>query len=177
MNCEQENNQVERSMYIDDNEHGEGRNDAAENPIALVLSQYTNEEPHYEQDHAVFVPHVHPSPPFYAESVDGYNPRKAILNQYRRSILHSNVETESLSEVLTYLNDMINKYFHMDCILTHVFMDEKMILYLLLKFSGKIPFEINSVQLMNFVGSNRELQLLPSLVSFIPYCQLVLSAC
>lgn len=40
--------------------------------------------------------------------------------------------------------------------------EEKMRLYSLLDFSAKIQFEIISVLLMNFFGSNGELELLPS---------------
>lgn len=74
---------------------------------------------------ALFLSHVHPSPHFYAQSADGYNPPNFILNQHRRCIIRSNGENISPSEVLTELNDMINKYFYMDFTFRKVVMDEE----------------------------------------------------
>lgn len=176
MNGQEENNQADRSMQTDENEHGKGSNGVLENTLALVSSKSNNEEPHSQQDRT-FLLHVHPSTPFYAESVDGYSPPEVVHNQYSRSVIRSKAEIEYLYEVITDLNDMINRYGRMNVIVRKGVMDRKMRLSSLLKFSAMIQFEIISLRLMNFVGYNGELHLLPSLVAFIKNRKLVLWSC
>lgn len=56
-----------------------------------------------------------------------------------------------------------------------VVMDEgKMRLSSLFKFSAKILLDIISVLLMNFVGWNGELNLLPLRFAFIPNCKVLI---
>lgn len=92
-------------MAINVNEHGDGRTYVGGTILALVSSQYTDEESNSEQYDPVFVPHVHIPPPFYAEIVDGYKPPMVIIKQFRRSMIRSNGEVKSLSDELTELND------------------------------------------------------------------------
>lgn len=87
--------------------------------------QNENDDPTSESGCDIFKPHVHQPRPYYADSIEAFEGREVLLQEYQRSMFKSTSDEKNVSEIIETINESINNHVSLVCIVRKIAVDEE----------------------------------------------------